>query len=1700
MVSSALNRLAPINFTRYIDRLTERFTGREWLFEQIDGWLQQGNEQFYLLTGEPGVGKSAIAAKLTQIRSDIAAYHFCRAGDVETVRPGRVLRSLAAQLGKTLPHYGEALAKTIDPIRLRIDVNINIESLSNSQVTGIYIENLKESDPRDELEILLRAPLAALPDLYTEHNEPLPTLKILLIDSLDEAVTTTGRDNMATLLAALSQADGLPSWIRFILTARPDLRVLQQFELMKLYKLEELLAQNLKDIERYVQRRVQETIEQPTTFLIFLWKWYWEIQKNQPVDGERLDLWFMSFTYYLITRNQPEFNFQIRLEQAQLSAEMLVHTVKDLSEGNFLYTRLLMDGVGSGELSLKNLSALPKNLNEVYQRFLRHRCPFRKWINRYQPILGTLTVTQEAISHKQLVKFTGIDTEQIQGAISILQQFLDEVENDEGEKLYTIFHQSLREYLLDRKHNQDFWCDAQEHHESVISAYKNNVDSWNDVRWIEVDNYGLLHLIKHLSLQINVAISRNELFKLDQFYESLYAFICKTLMLAKLDRFKSDQPFYEDVKLLIEIAHSTGNLAQVFRGHLISATLSFHASRVTPEFIGFWAISGEIKKAKGYAALLSNSLAWCKAYILIGESLGELGRKQDALKAINEVLSEIRNIEIRNIDDENKRIKLLIKIVHVFSRLQYKEGLRDMLKISSDLGEGITKILPEIAHAQVLLNDIDGIHETFFVLKKTHEDALGGIRSRTLEQMINVLVPYGNHQLLNLILDITKTIFNPTQRMIITKRLASILYEIGDKDSLIKILELDKSLNNFSSFAEISKAFAMLGEIDLANTIIKEGSNIYYSDRFPHADIVNALASKGDLNCAVLEFQKIVDANEKLQALVFIARAVVRLQDTEKMKLIFSEIDKLQFPFLDLDKAKALGSISQALIEVGNVDLAVYCANQVLELVKEKMRPGTSSEYNAADALIEVIPTLVQLEDFAKLSQVQILAEAMIDGTLMEGGLTRGDGKFKGKVLSNLAVAYSHLGKEENMRQVLTIVEAMGHTPKDETLNLISRALMQNNKFSKAIEVATKMRKKYDIEKGGIFSEITQAAIRSGEFYQALTAARAIPHNLVSSINGERVHPEDSLVKVIDAMAQAGEFDWALTEVEEIQDEECWAKAIYMIALSLVRDGEQERAKNIIDKAVRRLKEFNAEDEYYKIESINSIAQALLQIGEIDIAKNIVDKLFEKIKNSQDEYYTSNALAEISYTFAQTGNSQKINSILEICNSAQNMTTRANALSKISMALALVGTEEDLNSKIMSDYWFITYEKYNGSINFLDNFQLQNEVTKFRRLVLEGLIQSLSFIWRNSVSKNPNTNVWTMTSTKTLNFIKYLSLSKDKTTVILNRIVKAIRHFKDEEERLDLLRKLLLAMASGGQGHRTGKILKFIFSDLQLIKGSLFEPEILCDVAQALILLGQTSNASKLANRALLVVETLDHIGWQALYLSRVSQILVQLDERDNIAEIASRVLESAPNRDWGNYSKQGVLYDNNVGWRKEAMARAALALACIGRIDILKQTVAASEKIDDEECRSDILAGIVSSLSLNSPEQLDSIFASIKLFKQERYVTEILAQIAETLAHAQAKDEFDQLLSVVRGMRNKNEKFKVLGRVTKALTSIKAYEEAILIWQERFTPEYLKSPQEVFNLLGEGTSLMARIDQGKALRSLYKTIVEVEEWWEQNY
>ncbi|MBD2534676.1 NACHT domain-containing protein [Nostoc flagelliforme FACHB-838] len=411
MTETVVTQLKAIAFERDIERLTEGFTGREWVFKEIDRWLQQENERFFILTGEPGVGKSAITAHLIQTRKDIVAYHLCQAAELETLKPGRILRSLTDQLMETVPDYGLALLNTIKAT-LEADVKIQVKQASDSKIREVYIENLNPSDLEKEdlenvLDILIRAPLAALPKIYDERQKLAPKRAIFLIDALDVAVSTEDAaqddEDIVTLLATLLEDESLPSWVRFILTSRPDRRVLREFEPLQSYKLEEMSQQNLADIRHYIQKRVAE----------------------------------------------PAFYNQ--LEAAQMSCQTLVDQLTQLSKGNFRYVRFLLDDLEAGKHLLNNLPILPESLAETYAKDLSKWFSVDELTERCQEILKVLAKAQEPLTEDQLVSLTGIRPRLVRQDLWGLRQFLDIGCIKEGEdthETFAIFHPSLREYLL----------------------------------------------------------------------------------------------------------------------------------------------------------------------------------------------------------------------------------------------------------------------------------------------------------------------------------------------------------------------------------------------------------------------------------------------------------------------------------------------------------------------------------------------------------------------------------------------------------------------------------------------------------------------------------------------------------------------------------------------------------------------------------------------------------------------------------------------------------------------------------------------------------------------------------------------------------------------------------------------------------------------------------------------------------------------------------------------------------------------------------------------------------------------------------------------------------------------------------------------------------------------------------------------------
>jgi hypothetical protein len=406
-----------------LQQLTEGFKGRSHILKEIDHWLQQKDQRFFVLTGEPGVGKSAIAAHLIQTRTDIFAHHFCQLGVKETVHPSHVLRSLAAQLDRAFPYYSEALFNTIKSTlsgeaRINIGKIEDLEDGIQSTVKQFKINNVNSSDIANELDILIRAPLAALPALYKKYEKNPPELAIILIDGLDVAVTLEAGvqedEDLATLFASLSEDESLPSWIRFLFTTRPDRRVLREFEPLKPYLIDERSEENLTDIRQYVNQRISLTA------------------------------------------------LQQLIATTQIEAQEWVEQLTQRSQGNFRYIKSLLDELEIGSCSLDALSVLPQDLAASYDNDFAQRFPVSEWSGRHDLILKTLTVAERPLTEDELATITKIRPRQLRQDLWGLRQFLDvdqvpfcwvwEKKEDHYEtyETFTIFHHSLKEYLIRR--------------------------------------------------------------------------------------------------------------------------------------------------------------------------------------------------------------------------------------------------------------------------------------------------------------------------------------------------------------------------------------------------------------------------------------------------------------------------------------------------------------------------------------------------------------------------------------------------------------------------------------------------------------------------------------------------------------------------------------------------------------------------------------------------------------------------------------------------------------------------------------------------------------------------------------------------------------------------------------------------------------------------------------------------------------------------------------------------------------------------------------------------------------------------------------------------------------------------------------------------------------------------------------------------
>lgn len=225
--NSALKRkrireLLPVtDFSQEIAGRARGFVGRETLLQAIEAWqCDPGSEPIFWLTGDMGVGKTALAS-VVAMKGRLLAAHFCRAGEESRTDARAVAMSIASQLIESVPLYFSRLAQRD------------------------YLSVLRASTDT----VLRTLLIDALPLLGEQAPDCL-----IVIDALDEA-TVDGQNVLAKfiggdLMAALRTR---PDSYRILVTSRPDPVVMMAMGQAPSYELRPGDTGNIEDIKTFAR-------------------------------------------------------------------------------------------------------------------------------------------------------------------------------------------------------------------------------------------------------------------------------------------------------------------------------------------------------------------------------------------------------------------------------------------------------------------------------------------------------------------------------------------------------------------------------------------------------------------------------------------------------------------------------------------------------------------------------------------------------------------------------------------------------------------------------------------------------------------------------------------------------------------------------------------------------------------------------------------------------------------------------------------------------------------------------------------------------------------------------------------------------------------------------------------------------------------------------------------------------------------------------------------------------------------------------------------------------------------------------------------------------------------------------------------------------------------------------------------------------
>ncbi|GMH95278.1 hypothetical protein TrST_g7360 [Triparma strigata] len=295
---------------------------------------------------------------------------------------------------------------------------------------------------------------------------------LLVIDSLDEAALADDKKkSIVGLVTELAESERFPSWLKLLVTSRPQESVTSELKHAKKIDLEAVMEEdkekNLEDIRAYVDERMM-----------------WELK---PSEYHRASLALK------IVGNNKRLKINLATTLGTKNVRDYVEAVVDKSEGMFLYARTSPGLSGFHEGRFKDMG------------FGETGSEKGRWYDEeIAPVLEVIVASQKPPTESFLLQATGLQERRLKGAIAVISTFLKTEKREDEEPHYTFMHQSFNNWITNRfGKNKSFAVEKEKGHTAIAKAFVRILDENDSDEKKGVEGYWKMYGVYHVAENVD---------------------------------------------------------------------------------------------------------------------------------------------------------------------------------------------------------------------------------------------------------------------------------------------------------------------------------------------------------------------------------------------------------------------------------------------------------------------------------------------------------------------------------------------------------------------------------------------------------------------------------------------------------------------------------------------------------------------------------------------------------------------------------------------------------------------------------------------------------------------------------------------------------------------------------------------------------------------------------------------------------------------------------------------------------------------------------------------------------------------------------------------------------------------------------------------------------------------------------------------